>query len=273
VDRIDPTMYDEPPAPDKTDCTGEWPVTTMRRLRPEIYRGRDPREIPTYTTVEAAHYLHVPEQTLRNWCFGRSWYSDGKSITVRAVIHAADPRQHMLSFVNLVELHVLDSIRRQHRVELASVRKAVAFLRREFKAEHPLADIQMETNGKDLFVDRLGKLVNVSREGQLAMRDVLDKFLRRIDRDPKGLAIRLFPFTRSARLPDESAATEAPRIVAIEPTIAFGRPVIAGSRIPTIEVAERFKAGDSFELLADEYQRPVSEIQEAIRCELAFDAA
>jgi uncharacterized protein (DUF433 family) len=179
----------------------------------------------------------------------------------------------MLSFVNLVELHVLDSIRRQHQVELPSVRKAVVFLRGAFKTEHPLADVQMETNGKDLFVERLGTLVNASREGQLAMREVLEKFLRRIDRDPSGLAIRLFPFTRSTRLPDEAVSIEAPRIVAIEPTIAFGRPVIVGSRIPTVEVAERFKAGDSFEFLAKEFGRELGEIQEAIRCELAFDAA
>jgi uncharacterized protein (DUF433 family) len=65
----------------------------------------------------------------------------------------------------------------------------------------------------------------------------------------------------------------APRLVSIEPTIAFGRPVIAGSRIPTVEIAERFKAGDASELLAVEYGRPIAEIEEAIRCELALDAA
>jgi uncharacterized protein (DUF433 family) len=131
----------------------------------------------------------------------------------------------------------------------------------------------METNGKDLFIEHLGELINVSREGQLAMKGVLEQFLQRIERDPKGLAIRLFPFTRNVRLREESLAADAPRIVSIEPTIAFGRPVIAGSRIPTVEIAERFKAGDSFELLAGEYGRPIAEIEEAIRCELALDAA
>ena len=105
------------------------------------------------------------------------------------------------------------------------------------------------------------------------MREVLDKFLQRIERDPNGIAVRLFPFTRTARIPSESGTTDAPRIVAIEPTVAFGRPVIAGSRIPTVEIFERFNAGDSFAVLADEYGRPIAEIEEAIRCETAFDAA
>lgn len=239
----------------------------------DIYGGRDPRELPAYTTVEAAHYLRVLEQTVRNWCFGRSWSRGAQPVHVRAVISVADAPRKMLSFVNLVELHVLDSIRRQHHVELETVRKSVAFLKREFNAKNPLADIQMETNGKDLFIERLGKLINVSREGQLAMKDVLEQFLQRIERDPRGLAVRLFPFTRNLRVHEEPSLTAAPRIVSIEPTVAFGRPVIAGSRIPTVEIAERFKAADSFDLLAGEYGRPIAEIEEAIRCELALDAA
>jgi uncharacterized protein (DUF433 family) len=262
-------------SPETTDKDGvrSAPTVNTSRNMLDVYGGRDPREIPTYTTVEAAHYLRIPEQTVRNWCFGRSSGTQGKSTTIRAVVQPADARQHMLSFVNLVELHVLDSIRRQHRVGLANVRNAVVFLGREFKTNHPLADVQMETNGKDLFVQRLGKLINASRDGQLTMRDVLDKFLRRIDRNPRGIAIRLFPFTRTARIPEESVSTDAPRIVAIEPTIAFGRPVIAGSRIPTAEIFECFNAGDSSELLASEYGRSIAEIEEAIRCEAAFDAA
>src|SRR5688572_11820077 len=153
----------------------------------DIYRGRDPREVPTYSTIEAGHYLRIPEQTIRNLCFGRSWFSGGRMVQVRAVIQAADATRRMLSFVNMVELHVLDSIRRQHQVELNSVRKAVTFLKRDFGTQHPLADIQMETNGKDLFVEQLGRLINASREGQLAMKELLEQSLRRIDRDPKGL--------------------------------------------------------------------------------------
>jgi uncharacterized protein (DUF433 family) len=246
---------------------------SVRREELNVYRGRDPRDIPTYSTIEAAHYLRIPEQTIRNWCFGRSWSRDGSPVHIRAVIQAADAAGRMLSFVNMVELHVLDSIRRQHQVELGSVRKAVTFLKKQFDTLHPLADVQMETNGKDLFVEQLGRLINASREGQLAMKEVLEQFLSRIERDPRGLAIRLFPFTRHARLREDALTAAAPRLVSIEPTIAFGRPVIAGSRIPTVEIAERFKAGDASELLAVEYGRPIAEIEEAIRCELALDAA
>jgi uncharacterized protein (DUF433 family) len=118
----------------------------------------------------------------------------------------------------------------------------------------------MLTDGTDLFTRRLGSLVNLSQEGQLAMREMLDAHLQRIDRDARGLAIRLYPFTRAG-------AADGPRLVVIDPRLAFGRPVLAGSRIPTTDVFERFKAGDSLDTLVAEYGRPTEEIQEAFRYE------
>jgi uncharacterized protein (DUF433 family) len=122
----------------------------------------------------------------------------------------------------------------------------------------------METDGKHVFVNKYGSLVNVSQDGQLAMEALVDAHLRRIERDERGIAVRLFPFTRRV----ESVNAEAPRIIAIDPAIAFGRPVISGSRVPTVEVAERFKAGESPRELAEDFGRKEDEILEAIRCEL-----
>jgi uncharacterized protein (DUF433 family) len=77
---------------------------------------------------------------------------------------------------------------------------------------------------------------------------------------------RLYPFTRK-RTPDE------PKAIVIDPRISFGRPVLAGSGIPTAVIAERYKAGESVDELADDYGRKRLEIEEAIRCELDERAA
>jgi uncharacterized protein (DUF433 family) len=172
----------------------------------------------------------------------------------------------MLSFINLVEVHVLDAIRREHRIPLDKVRVAIDYLRREFNSEHPLADHRFETDGLDLFVQRYGKLINISRAGQLAIRQLLQAHLKRVERDASGAAIRLYPFTRK-RLQDE------PKAIVIDPSISFGKPVMAGSGIPTSIVAERYKAGETIRELADDYERPQSDIEEAIRCELQLEAA
>jgi len=168
--------------------------------------------------------------------------------------------------VNLVEAHVLDAIRRAHGVALWRVRKAIAYLKKELGSSHPLAEQEFVTDRVDLFVEMFGQLVNISREGQLAIKELIKAHLRRIERDTSGLPIRLYPFTREHK-PDE------PRIIVIDPHISFGRPVLAGTGIATTVIAQRYKAGESVEELAEDYGRSRSEIEEAIRCELWLEAA
>ena len=129
---------------------------------------------------------------------------------------------------------------------------------------------RFETDGIDVFVNHLNQLIAVSREGQLAMRDLISAYLRRVEWDQDGIAARLFLFTRKPR---EQSIAEEPRAVVLDPRISFGQPVIAGTGLRTSIIAERYKAGESVEELAEDYGREASEIQEAIRCELELKAA
>jgi len=233
-------------------------------MSPSIYKNINVLEAPAYPISEASHYLLVPASTIRWWVTGRYHSGTAKPI-IRLPDHNGDGA--LLSFMNLVEIHVLDAIRRKHKVSLPKVRSAIQFLQEHIPgSKHPLADQQLAAYGANLFMEMYGVLVNVSQHGQIAMRELIQLYLKRIDRNPAGIPIRLYPFTRR----DE---VEGPRVVVIDPLISFGRPVLVGTGIPTAVLAERFKAGESIEELADDYQRERLEIQEAIRCELYREAA
>ncbi len=230
------------------------------------HKGRDLRSVPAYGINEAAHYLGIPKATLRSWVLGRPYPTGAGEQFFRPIIELPDKDHHLLSFVNLVEAHVLDAIRRAHGVALWRVRKAVDYLKKQLGSSHPLAEQRFVTDKVDLFVEMFGRLVNISQEGQLVIKELIQAHLRRIERDTSGLPIRLYPFTRE-RKPDE------PRIIVIDPNISFGRPVLAGTGIATTVIAQRYKAGESIEELAEDYGRSKSEIEEAIRSELWLDAA
>ena len=232
----------------------------------DLEGGKDPRDLPAYRFVEAARYLRTPRATLRSWVLGRPYRTAGGPSFFRPVIHLPRPDWPVLSFMNMVEAHILEAIRRHERIPLRKVRAAVAYLERHYHSRHPLAEHQFETDGLDLFIQKAGLLINVSTDGQLAIHDLVVAYLRRIERDSKGLPVRLFPFTRR-RERDE------PRAVVIDPVASFGRPVLTGTGIATAVLAERFKAGDSVEDLAKDYGRPAIDIQEALRCELPLEAA
>jgi uncharacterized protein (DUF433 family) len=225
------------------------------------HAARDLREAPAYSLAEASHYLGVPPATLRAWTLGQSYSARGQPRVFRPVIRLPDRNLRLLSFLNLVEAHVLEALRRQHRVSLQKVRSALNYLAQNFPSPHPLTDHALATDGLSLFVERYGRLINISQPGQLEMRRILEAYLRRVEWDRSGQVARLFPFTRRREL-------EEPKVIVIDPTISFGRPVLAGTGIPTAVIAERYKAGESVDDLAGDYDRPRSEIEEAIRCEL-----
>jgi len=230
-------------------------------------RGIDLRLSPAYSVAEAAHYLHMPEETLRSWVAGRLYPVGGQRQRSRPLIHLDDPKRQYLSFVNLVEAHVLVAIRRCYGVKLPKVRKALDYLRRQFRIERPLIDQTFQTDGLDLFVERYGGLINTSRAGQGAMKEIIGAYLKRIERDGAGMPIKLYPFTRDTEA--ETLRGSNPRVIVMNPAVSFGRPVIAGTGIPVSSVYERYKAGDSVAELALDYHLEVSAIEEAIRCQAA----
>jgi uncharacterized protein (DUF433 family) len=229
--------------------------------------GGDPRLMPAYSLGEAAHYLRMPEGTLRSWVVGRWYPVAGQAKRSMPLVHLDDRQKQYLSFINLVEAHVLAAIRRRHGVKLPKVRTALDYVKRHFHIERPLIDQTFQTDGLDLFVERYGDLINASREGQQAMKEIISVYLKRIERDAKGLPIKLYPFTRDTE--SDAAPKTDPRVVVMNPSVSFGRPVIAGTGIPVSSIYERYRAGDSVADLAHDFSLGTSEIEEAIRCEAA----
>lgn len=214
---------------------------------------QDPRDLAAYGLTEAARLLRLPSATLRRWVMGAAGQGGSPPL-----IELPRPDRPVLSFTNLVEAHVLAALRRGHGLRMTAIREGVRYVTDELGDAHPLARQDFETDGVDLFVTRMESLVNVSRRGQVALRHVLELHLRRVERDPAGLATRFYPFTRAA-------ADDAPRVVVIDPRISFGRPVIAGTGAPTDVVVDRYLAGESVEVLADDYGCDREAIEEVIR--------
>lgn len=224
------------------------------------------RDLPAYGLDEAAHYLALSSATLRSWVRGRHYPTAAGKKCFRPPIALPDPALPQLSFNNLVEAHVLSALRREHRVPLPAIRKALDFLSARTATPHPLIEREFATDGAALFVEDVCGMIDASAEGQLVLRKVLQAHLRRIERDPEGLPSRLYPFTRPGDW-------QAPKSIVIDPRISFGRPVLRGTRIPTAAIAERYKAGDSIDELVADYGRTRTEIEEAIRCEFPREAA
>ncbi len=218
----------------------------------------DVSTLGAYTFADAARYVRAPVATVRAWFLGTKtgWG------TFQPVLHLDDSGHRMLSFRNLVELHVLNSIRKRHRVTLFRVRTAINILSVAWKSEHPLAERDILTDGYELFALVSGLLTSVSNDDKQTLLDsVLRATLQRIERHPGGEACRLFPF------PSAEVESAEPRTIEINPSIQFGRPCLAGTGIPTEMLYQRHRGGDAVDVLASDYEMPLERVQEAIHFE------
>jgi uncharacterized protein (DUF433 family) len=222
---------------------------------------------PAYPVTDAARYLRIPVGTLRSWLHGRSYSTKTGQQAFEPLIQRPAPAVPQLSFTNLVEAHVLRIIRETHQVKLDKVRKALDYMSQQFDTEHPLVMKRFQTDGVDLFVDQMDRLVNVSRSGQLAMRETLKHLLTRVEWNVEGIANRFFPVIEWVPEP------ESDKLIFLDPSIRFGKPVIAGKGVPTDAIVSLIDAGDSIEDVADEFDCTPKQVKAAIQFEAQNRAA
>ena len=237
--------------------------------------GGDPRELPLYSLGDAGRYLKLNPMTLRSWVYGRNYkLEDGTSKWWEAVIHLPDPEIPLLSFMNLVEIHVLSGIRRIHNVRFQKVRSALAWVETFYPDEkNLLARVEFWADKFDLFIKTSGDLICASRHGQQVIQEAVEQYLHRVERDFDLAPLRLYPFSKEIVLgfgnqdSRPSDLEDTPKSIVIDPLFAFGRPSISGTGIPTNVIAGRFKAGEKIVELAKDYGIEETQIKEALSYE------
>lgn len=226
-------------------CFEDMPRKRIVRLAGDV------REHPRYSIEEAALYLKIPASTMKAWTRGQNYQTKaGTHRTFQPVIHLADPVNKLLSFYNLAEAHILRATR-ERSVPLPNVRRALHWLEQSFPVRHPLLTYDFMTSGKDLFVDHLGKIINATAQGQIEMREILDRYLKRIERDTAGMPVEVTPIYSDH--------------LAINPKLSSGRPVLKGTGIMISILIDREKSGESIPELALDYGLEPLEVQKAIQ--------
>src|SRR3990172_1827682 len=222
----------------------------------------DNRDIAAYTLAEAARYLRLPAATLRSWVLGRQYPTAEGSGQFPPLIRPASRQPPLLSFSNLIEAHVLRSLRTEHGVPVKALRNALPYAENILGIDRLLLRPELRTNAGKVFLDRYGELIELTASGQLAMRRLFAEHLNRIEWDSTRFPARLYPFL-SAVTPTKD------RPIVIDPCIAFGRPVVERKAISTSAIVERVDAGETVEDVAADYDLRPAEVEQAIIYELA----
>jgi uncharacterized protein (DUF433 family) len=220
------------------------------------------RDQPAYPLAEAARYLKVAAATLRSWLIGRHYPKADGVARFHPLIHPPVKQPPTLSFWNLIEAHVLRSLRTEHGVSIRELRQAITYAEQQLDVKRLLLSKELRTQGGKLLLDQYGKLINLNPSGQLAMRRLFEEHLKRVEWDEWQFPVRLYPFISA-----EPGRSDKP--IVIDPKVSFGRPIVARMGISTGAIAERIDAGESVADLATDYGLDTVEIEQAVLYERA----
>jgi uncharacterized protein (DUF433 family) len=236
-------------------------VLSMSR-REGLENANDVRARPAYGLAEAARYLKLSPATLRSWSVGRPYPTTAGIGHFQPLLRLPAKRPPTLSFWNLIEAHVLRSLRTDHGLSVQALRKALRYAEQVLVIERLLLRNDLCTDAGRLFLERYGELIDLSASGQLAMRKVFDEYLKRVEWDGRQFPTRLYPFVSG----DSSRAS---RPITIDPQVAFGRPVVQRAGVSTSAIADRVDAGETVADLVGDYGLSEPEIEQAVLYERA----
>ena len=151
---------------------------------------------------------------------------------------------------------------RGRKYSFTRIRQAEVSLRRITGHPRPFAtdDIWADKEGSpDIFTDMASALLVATRHGQMAFKELIQEYLINVHGltfDQHGIA----------------ASWLARSGILLDPQIQFGRPCIAGTRIPTTDIVGMVNSGDEKDFLAKSFQVDVGQIEKAIAWEEELSA-
>ena len=222
----------------------------QRMARPDLI------EAGIYTIPEAAELVNAPQPAVRVWVEGHT----GKQDPVIDNQLGRVGGKTAVSFANLMELRFIARFVAAG-VHLREIRKIMREASETLKHPHPFATRTIfKTDGKKIVAEiarRYGlELIYDLKTRNYEMPTVVMKtFKEDVIFDPNGEMAAWRP-----------RAKIAPNVI-VHPRIAFGRPVLDRSHIPTATLAKAMKVEGSERFVADIFEVPKAHVRQAVQFE------
>jgi uncharacterized protein (DUF433 family) len=245
----------------KTLLTSPVYQTKMKQRRQSKIKGMNAGQpipdklLPVYPLAQVARFVGCNQGTLRAWMRGRTYVSGGEKRRAKPMFeHSSHPRA-ALTFLDLVEAHMLHLVRRGYGIPMRNFRTAVEYLRRVGGDAHFLAHKDFVHDKKHLYLKADKMLISLSERGQHVNTVVIHDGLKQLMYGEDGYADKFFPVIGGKQQ----------KVVMINPVIGYGQPTIMRLGVSTAAIAARFEAGERMADLASDYGATSEEVEEALR--------
>lgn len=218
---------------------------------------QDPLLAGFFSISDAAQLIKASAPMVRGWLNG---YANSKS---GPVIERDFATTSTVSFLDLMELRFI-AFFRPH-VSMQTIRKAAEAARREWEVDHPLALASQKyvTDRKRIFArsaEETGdqKAWDIA-SGQHEMWITIEQTIENgVEFDPQSDLAKIW-YPRPGDFPD----------VQINPRIAFGRPIVKGTSVPTHVLYRQWQADGHKKRVAEWFNVSEKAVETAVGYELS----
>jgi len=216
----------------------------------------------TFSEVEAARLLRVPQGTLHYWLEG----GVRRGRQYRPIIREKPRDRRTITWAEFLEAGLLRQYRRERGVPMAELRAVIDKLRAQLGVPYPLAHQQPYVGAGRQLVREVQDEVGLDPE----------YFLVAIARDQLVLTSASEAFVERVRWADGVAASWRPHEdrrspVVIAPDQRFGKPMVKG--ISTEVLWEHDDAGEDVDAIAEDFGLQARDVRWALSYENALRAA
>jgi uncharacterized protein (DUF433 family) len=219
-----------------------------------------------YSVPEAAHLSHVSTGRIRRWLRGYKFRTRKKQEHHSPALWRGqlEPIDHSLAlgFLDLIEIRFVDAFLKAG-VSWAMLRNAHERGVTLFKTPHPFCTHKFKTDGREIFVElhkETGEpsLVEIVHD-QHVFAQIVGSFLKELEFGGNDVLLRWRPMTSR-------------RLVILDPTRNFGRPIVARHGVPTEILFRARNACGSVAEVSRWYEVPEVEIEDAVEFERSLAA-
>jgi uncharacterized protein (DUF433 family) len=199
------------------------------------------KSAPAYSIAEAARFLNVKPQTVREWFRGAN--------------PVLNNSKGLISFMDIIQAHVLHTIRRGYHIPMKQVRKASDTLKRIGGSLDYLAHKDFYHDKVHLFLQLDEGLISLSEGGQFVDKEIITEGLRQLMYGYDGFTEIFFPKANGVVQTD----------FGINPKVNYGKLYLSRIGVGAEAIRDRFFAGEKIVDICADYRATQTEVEEAIR--------
>lgn len=224
------------------------------------------KDFSVYEPAEAALLLGIKSNKIRRWLNGYKYTRNGAQIVQPPLWKPEYDGEEgfYLGFRDLIEVRFVEAFSRAG-LSRKSIRHLLAKAKDWIGQDYPLSTSQFQTDGKTLFLEVWEDGEDVDQARTIDLRDGQHAFRSFVRPSFKDLEFEAGSVSKWYVDGKEN-------LIAIDPKVAFGQPVIDQGGIPTARLYEAFVAEGDARIVARQFEVPLSAVRGAVRFEQSLAA-